>query len=95
MPPCRGLNWQRNYETDIFEMREDFNIHSFGVRSRLLRITMISKQKMKTFQEELPSKHAIPLHLRFILVHDNNLRTQRGVHVLISTLLVLYLDFTI
>jgi len=42
-------------------MREYFNIHSTGVRARLLRITIISKQKMKTFQEELPSRQAIYL----------------------------------
>lgn len=54
-------------------MREHFNIHSFGVRARLLRITTTSKQKMKTFQEEIPSKQAISLYLRYILIHDNNI----------------------
>ena len=93
MPPCQGLNWQRNYETDILK-REHFNIHSTGVRARLPRITIISKQ-----DEDLPGRITfktgyIPLPLRFTLIHGNNLYIQRVVHVP-STLLALYLDFTI
>jgi hypothetical protein len=43
-------------------MEEHFNIHSLDARDRLLRITIIPKQKIKIFQEKLPSKQAVALH---------------------------------
>lgn len=33
MPHHGGFNGQRHYKTDIFVMREHFNIHSLGARA--------------------------------------------------------------
>lgn len=47
---------------------------------------------MKTFQEELPSKQAVSVHLRTALKHDSNLHFL-GTDYVSSTLLVPYFDF--